>query len=158
MYSRIVVDANTRIAPPRLARSITRCGARPCSRLSPDETSAPIGQVVAAHDDGSECPMPEVSDEPRLLEPTPDERATIVGLPRPATIRLLEPYRVSAHGNHVARGIRSAGKELLAWFLLQPEGAAADAAIEAFWPDTAPELTTKRFWRALGVGQLVPFR
>jgi DNA-binding SARP family transcriptional activator len=42
------------------------------------------------------------------------------------------------------------GKELLAWYLLRPDGASAEAAVDALWPDTPPELVTKRFWRALG--------
>ena len=63
---------------------------------------------------------------------------------------LLGPYQITAHGEEIAKGLRSAAKELLAWYLLRPEGAPAEAAVEALWPDTSPELVTKRFWRALG--------
>jgi DNA-binding SARP family transcriptional activator len=69
---------------------------------------------------------------------------------RPIEVRILGPYQITAHGEEIAKGLRSAAKELLAWYLLRPEGAPAEAAVEALWPDTSPELVTKRFWRALG--------
>jgi DNA-binding SARP family transcriptional activator len=65
-------------------------------------------------------------------------------------VRLLGPYQITAHGEEVTKGLRSAGKELLAWYLLRPEGASLEAAVDALWPDTETDLVTKRFWRALG--------
>jgi DNA-binding SARP family transcriptional activator len=69
---------------------------------------------------------------------------------KPICVRLLGPYQITAHGEEVTKGLRSAGKELLAWYLLRPEGASLEAAVEALWPDTETDLVTKRFWRALG--------
>jgi DNA-binding SARP family transcriptional activator len=69
---------------------------------------------------------------------------------RPINVRLLGPYQISAHGAEVTSGLRTAAKELLAWYLLRPEGASAEAAVDGLWPDTMPDLVTKRFWRALG--------
>jgi DNA-binding SARP family transcriptional activator/LysM repeat protein len=72
------------------------------------------------------------------------------GSAKPIEVRILGPYHITARGEEIATGLRSAAKELLAWYLLRPEGAPAEAAVEALWPDTSPELVTKRFWRALG--------
>ena len=65
-------------------------------------------------------------------------------------VRLLGPYRITVDGTEITKGLRTAAKELLAWYLLRPEGASAAAAVDALWPDTPPELVAKRFWRALG--------
>jgi DNA-binding SARP family transcriptional activator len=68
----------------------------------------------------------------------------------PVRVQVLGPYRIWAHGSEVSTGLRSASRELLAWYLLEGEGASAMAAVDALWPDTDPEQVTKRFWRALG--------
>jgi len=68
----------------------------------------------------------------------------------PLRVQVLGPYRIWAHGSEVSTGLRSASRELLAWYLLEGEGASATAAVDALWPDTDPEQVTKRFWRALG--------
>jgi DNA-binding SARP family transcriptional activator len=69
---------------------------------------------------------------------------------KPIVVRLLGPYQIRAHGEEVTTGLRSASRELLAWYLLRPDGATIAAAVEALWPDTVPGLVTRRFWRALG--------
>jgi DNA-binding SARP family transcriptional activator len=118
-----------------------------------------INLVAAAYDDGSEDDVSEGSANVPLLGSTPD-RISDDWLPEaieaeseaelPIEVRLLGPYRITAHGDEVTKGLRSSAKELLAWFLLRPEGATAEAAVDALWPDTDPELVSKRFWRALG--------
>jgi DNA-binding SARP family transcriptional activator len=50
----------------------------------------------------------------------------------------------------VATGIRSRAKALLAWYVCRPEGASAEQAVDALWPDTPPEAVLRQFWRALG--------
>jgi DNA-binding SARP family transcriptional activator len=69
---------------------------------------------------------------------------------KPIEVRVLGPYQITAHAEEITKGLRTVAKELLAWYLLRPDGAAAEAAVDALWPDTTPELVAKRFWRALG--------
>lgn len=112
--------------------------------------------------------MPAVTDGPVLRETSPRalpaldiggtailERSTASARPEDATtkpirVQVLGPYRIWAHGAEISTGLRSASRELLAWYLLQGEGAGAAAAVEALWPDTDPHDVTKKFWRALG--------
>jgi DNA-binding SARP family transcriptional activator len=127
--------------------------------LNGNEAAELIGTVIAAHDDKfaeaeTDLPVPDPSptqtQEDRAqawpLEPVNPK----VGTGKPVQVRLLGPYQIIADGQEITKGLRTAGKELLAWYLLRPEGASAEAAVDALWPDTSPELVTKRFWRALG--------
>jgi DNA-binding SARP family transcriptional activator len=63
---------------------------------------------------------------------------------------MLGPFRITAHGEPVATGLRSRAKALFAWYLVRPEGATSDEAVDALWPDTTPERVGKQFWRAFG--------
>ena len=69
---------------------------------------------------------------------------------RPLHINLLGPYRITAFSEPVTTGLRNRAKALLAWCLLRPEGATADQAVDALWPDTPPDRVLKQFWYALG--------
>ena len=60
--------------------------------------------------------------------------------PRPIEIKILGPYRIFVNGEEITKGLRSAAKELLCWYLLRPHGATAEAAVEALWPETDPAL------------------
>jgi DNA-binding SARP family transcriptional activator len=114
--------------------------------------------VTASHDEGMDDDQylsvdPDPSHQPFI--PTTDgwpdtELAPEAESPKAIEVRLLGPYQITAHGEEVTKGLRSAAKELLAWYLLRPDGATLEAAVEALWPDTEPDLVTKRFWRALG--------
>ena len=68
----------------------------------------------------------------------------------PIGVVLLGPAEVHAWGERVAKGLRSSAYELLAWYALHPEGARAEAAIDALWPDASPQRGRERFWTALG--------
>jgi DNA-binding SARP family transcriptional activator len=68
----------------------------------------------------------------------------------PISVVLLGPAEVRAWGERVAKGLRSSAYELLAWYALHPEGARAEAAIDALWPDASPQRGRERFWTALG--------
>ncbi len=96
----------------------------------PARTSTPLASVQAT--------IPVV----QVHAPVVDER--------PIRVQVLGPYRIWAHGEEISTGLRSASRELLAWYLLQEEGGSASAAVDALWPDTDPEQISKRFWRALG--------
>ncbi|MDA8285077.1 MAG: BTAD domain-containing putative transcriptional regulator, partial [Actinomycetota bacterium] len=69
---------------------------------------------------------------------------------RPIRVEVLGPMQITAFGQPVATGIRSRAKALLAWYLCRPEGASAEQAVDALWPDTPSEAVLRQFWRALG--------
>ena len=66
------------------------------------------------------------------------------------------PSKSSAHiaSPHTASpsppGLRSRAKALFAWFLVRPQGATSDQAVEALRPDTIPEQVQRQFWRPFG--------
>jgi DNA-binding SARP family transcriptional activator len=70
--------------------------------------------------------------------------------PAPIRVELLGPALVEAWGEKVSSGLRASAYELLAWYALRPEGATAEAAIEALWPDASAKRGRERFWTALG--------
>ena len=113
--------------------------------------------------------LPAVSVRPPFLGQTPPlalpapaigaaailEGSTLTAGPqvaviKPIRVQVLGPYRIWAHGAEISAGLRSASRELLAWYLLRSEGASAAAAVDSLWPDTDPQAVTKKFWRALG--------
>lgn len=69
---------------------------------------------------------------------------------RPIKVRVLGPITITAWGREINVGLRDSARELLAWYLLHPDGAPADTAIEAIWPDAPPDRGPQRFWNALG--------
>jgi DNA-binding SARP family transcriptional activator len=69
---------------------------------------------------------------------------------RALRVEVLGPQRITAFGETVTRGLRNRAKTLLAWYLLRPEGATSEQAVDALWPDTPPERVLKQFWYALG--------
>jgi DNA-binding SARP family transcriptional activator len=68
----------------------------------------------------------------------------------PIRVELLGPALVEAWGEKVSSGLRSSAYELLAWYALHPDGATAEAAIDALWPDVPAKRGRERFWTALG--------
>ena len=68
----------------------------------------------------------------------------------PIQVSVFGPRRVVAFGEPVDSGLRSSAYELLAWYLLRPEGARAELAIEALWPNESPQRGKEHFWTALG--------
>jgi len=70
--------------------------------------------------------------------------------PVPIRVELLGPALVEAWGEKVSSGLRASAYELLAWYALRPEGATAEAAIDALWPDASAKRGRERFWTALG--------
>jgi DNA-binding SARP family transcriptional activator len=78
----------------------------------------------------------------------------------PSTVKDRPPIRVALLGNgpmriwlrdiEITAGLRGSARELLAWYLLHPEGRTIDMAVTALWPDTPPDRVSPRFWTALG--------
>jgi DNA-binding SARP family transcriptional activator len=46
--------------------------------------------------------------------------------------------------------LRASARELLAYYLVHPDGATLEQAVEAMWPDTELGRERERFWTALG--------
>lgn len=83
-------------------------------------------------------PDPEPTNLARPAQPTPSTVAT--GTTEPAvTVRLLGTYMINADGTEVATGLRSKARELLAYLAVNRDGATADAAVDALFPDTTAD-------------------
>jgi DNA-binding SARP family transcriptional activator len=68
----------------------------------------------------------------------------------PLRVHLLGPYRVeTATGKRLGRGVRRKALELLAFYLLNPDGATQEQAVEALWPNAPLGREAQWFWNAL---------
>jgi DNA-binding SARP family transcriptional activator len=109
--------------------------------LLSSESLAEILEILAAarldEDD-----LPVVADEPFLVVDPPGEI--------PIQVQLLGPYRIDAAGEEIRSGLRAKARELLAFYLLHPEGTTLDTATEALWPEADPGRGSEWFWTALG--------
>lgn len=106
------------------------------------EPSAELLDVLAsARTDVEPEPVPAVAAAPfEVVEPA---RALI-------TVRLLGGYRIDVAGREVRSGLRGKAKELLAFYLLHPEGTTLEEATEALWPEADARRGSEWFWTALG--------
>jgi DNA-binding SARP family transcriptional activator len=98
--------------------------------------------MVAARTDDEVTPIAEVHSEPFPLLSGPT--------PAPIQVRVLGPYRIDVAGAEVRSGLRAKARELLAFYLLHPEGTTLDVATEALWPEADPGRGSEWFWTALG--------
>jgi DNA-binding SARP family transcriptional activator/LysM repeat protein len=83
-------------------------------------------------------------------EPWPDQPLLDEGEERPITVQMLGPFNITIHGEPISTGLRGRAKALFAWYLLRPEGATSDEAVEALWPNTDPVQVRRQFWRSFG--------
>ncbi|MGI9032284.1 MAG: BTAD domain-containing putative transcriptional regulator [Acidimicrobiales bacterium] len=91
-------------------------------------------------------------DRPVVADP-PDERPFPVLMgsdPAPIQVRVLGQYRIEVGGREIRSGLRAKARELLAFYLLHPEGTTLDVATEALWPEADPGRGSEWFWTALG--------
>jgi DNA-binding SARP family transcriptional activator len=163
---RLSVDASrtvTNADPPALAEQLA--GAQ-LFGLRADEAVELLGAVADSLDAGDpdDDEVDALVDEPITVlhpvgradephstgEPWPEPFLVEEGQDRPIVVQMLGPFRITAHGELVATGLRSRAKALFAWYLVRPEGATSDEAVDALWPDTIPERVGKQFWRAFG--------
>ena len=87
----------------------------------------------------------EQGSEPWRGQPLVD-----MGGERPIVVQILGPFRITVHGEPVTAGLRGRARALFAWYLLRPEGAISEEAVEALWPNTDPDQVRKQFWRPFG--------
>ncbi len=111
--------------------------------------------------EGQVDPVPDPADQQTAATAAPQDTTASNPAPAPLAlaappaaapigVQLLGPYRISAWGQEITTGLRATAKELLAYYLLHPAGATAEAAIDALWPQVSAERGRQRFWTALG--------
>jgi DNA-binding SARP family transcriptional activator len=99
-----------------------------------------VGVVAAARTDLDGEPGPS-ADEPFEAVSTPAA---------PISVTMLGTFRVEVQGAEIRAGLRAKAKELLAFYLLHPEGTSLEEATEALWPEADPRRGSEWFWTALG--------
>jgi DNA-binding SARP family transcriptional activator len=92
------------------------------------------------------APAADAEQLEELAEP-PAEYATSEAL---VQVRLLGPFQITAAAGEVRSGLRASARELLAYYLVHPDGASLEQAVEAMWPDIQLGRERERFWTALG--------
>lgn len=154
----LVVDEGCRVTecPPDLADRLVGIE---LFRLGLEETTELLSTLSEALADPGPL-EPEPSEEKDILgsgfgtltgrQPWPEHEATTEPGTRPICVEVFGHMAVTVCGVTVADGLRSRAKMLLAWYLCRPEGATSEEAVEALWPDTAPDGVLRQFWRALG--------
>ena len=123
--------------------TLTEVERRPSSDEEPDETAETPTDVAV-----EEEPWPaSVRLAPEATE-MPGEAHGPSQVSPPIAVRLFGPYEIIVDGETVASGLRGVARELLAWYLLRPEGASIGAAVDACWSNTDPVEVSTKFWRA----------
>lgn len=90
-----------------------------------------------------EHPAPATEPWPQV-EPS----ATTDTAEPPVRVQAFGPLTITVAGTAISRGLRSVAKELLLYYLLRPEGATVEEAVDHLWPDTDPKLVHRQFWTA----------
>jgi DNA-binding SARP family transcriptional activator len=135
-------------------------GTRACS-LTPAEATELLRVLAQARSDD---PAAGESDQPAAAPsppPDPPPDAPVEAPPPPleepartqvlVQVRLLGPYTIrTSVAGEVRSGLRASARELLAYYLVHPDGATLEQAVEAMWPDTELGRERERFWTALG--------
>lgn len=114
----------------------------PLTALSVNDATQLLHVTAAGRGDDPSAAPEEVGAEPfpaAPAAPTP-----------PISVTLFGPPRIEARGTEIATGLRSKARELLAYFLLRPEGASLEAVVDALWPDVDPQRGVERFRTVLG--------
>jgi len=116
-----------------ILRALANAEFRPTSEDNPEWT-----EVI----ERMEHPNPEPQPWP---DPPP---AGQLGADTPVRVAALGPLTITVCGRTISRGLRSLAKELLVYYLLRPEGATIEQAVDHLWPDTDPKLVHRHFWTA----------
>jgi len=140
--------ADVRLAPGAMvtearpdALSDRLAGAR-LFRMEPEVAAELLAVVASARTDGEH--MRPVPDDDESFQPATSAATA------PVAVQLLGVYRIEVDGTEIKSGLRAKAKELLAFYLLHPEGATLDDAVEALWPEADPRRGSEWFWTALG--------
>jgi hypothetical protein len=156
------------VDPPALAQELKGARLFQLAASEASELLAPVADVHVDNDLATEQRglIPDDDDEAPLSSNAEPQGPTIAAMslvperawpcPSRATARttpiqveVLGPRRIVAFGEVIESGLRSSAYELLAWYLLRPDGASAESAIEALWPNESAQRGRERFWTAL---------
>jgi DNA-binding SARP family transcriptional activator len=144
-------------------------GGRACA-LTQEEAAELLGVLARSRTDDDDLPAPNQPDRtvptdlPAVAAPAvkPDTAGDALaeeptGLPAEygstealVTVRLLGPMQITTASGELRSGLRASARELLAYYLVHPDGASLEQAVEAMWPDTELGRERERFWTALG--------
>jgi DNA-binding SARP family transcriptional activator len=143
-------------------------GARACA-LTATEAAELLQVLARSRTDDDELPEPghpdalAAADQPAAAAPTAESVVGAEsaddpdGLPAeygktdaPVTVRLLGAFQITTQAGELRSGLRASARELLAYYLVHPDGASLEQAVEAMWPDTELGRERERFWTALG--------
>ena len=169
--ARLVLDETGRVqtATPWELADQQLVGARACS-LTQAEAVELLGVLARSRTDDDvdeELLGPSHQDSPAAEEPafaaSAAEPVPAVGAEDPAglsgeyaktqalvTVRLLGAMQITTASGELRSGLRASARELLAFYLVHPDGASLEQAVEAMWPDTELGRERERFWTALG--------
>ena len=111
-------------------------------RMEPQVAAELLAVLASARTDGEHM-RPGADDDESFVPATSAATA-------PVAVQLLGVYRIEVDGTEIKSGLRAKAKELLAFYLLHPEGATLDDAVEALWPEADPRRGSEWFWTALG--------
>jgi len=142
--ARIELDPDGRVAratPAALEEELL--GARMFA-LSAAEAADLLGTLARSRADA-----PGVPEDPQP-PPEPFHAPASTKQP-PLRVRVLGPYRVETSGGEELRaGVRRKALELLAFYLLHPDGATQEQAVGSLWPEVPLGREAQWFWNALG--------
>lgn len=86
-------------------------------------------------------------ESPEILQIAPEPAGTAGSLLR---VSLFGPPTILLGDEEFSGRLRRKSRELLAFFLLHPQGVGRDQVIDALWPETDPDRATEKFWKQLG--------
>ncbi len=141
-WADIRLDEGATVAEARPAAQAERLAGARLFQLEPDVAAELLGVLASARTDGDHMrPVPD--DDESFMPATSAATA-------PVAVQLLGVYRIEVDGTEIKSGLRAKARELLAFYLLHPEGATLDDAVEALWPEADPRRGSEWFWTALG--------
>jgi DNA-binding SARP family transcriptional activator/uncharacterized membrane protein YheB (UPF0754 family) len=136
----IRLQGSGRVASVSPERAESLVGAR-LFTIDRDPSAELLEVLASARSDVDTDPQPPLADEP--FAPITSSTALI-------NVHLLGTYRIEANNREIRSGLRAKARELLAFYLLHPEGTSLEEATEALWPEADPRRGSEWFWTALG--------
>jgi len=142
--ARIELDPDGRVASATPAALEERLLGARMFALSAAEAADLLGTLARSRADA-----PGVPEDPQP-PPEPFHAPASTKQP-PLRVRVLGPYRVETSGGEELRaGVRRKALELLAFYLLHPDGATQEQAVGSLWPEVPLGREAQWFWNALG--------
>lgn len=119
-------------------------------RMTEDECRTILGQfaeAAALQEDAP--PLPPMNGR---RDRQTANRPVAQSVPEPGhlvKVRLLGAYRIEVSGQEIRKGLRTSARELLAFYLLQPQGASVEKAIDTMWPTMEFKKGSHKFWASV---------